>query len=146
MFRGSSQAKIDDKGRLKVPTDFRRLLEETYGSDLFITSVDGDRALVYPLPVWEEIEQKLQAAPSTHRPKQRYLKRVSFYGSQVRLDGQGRIVVPPILRNTAEIVGEVVVSGHLDHLEIWNRQNLEQSLDDEPFDDDDFEALSELGI
>ena len=146
MFRGSSQAKIDDKGRLKVPTDFRRLLEETYGSDLFITSVDGDRALVYPLPVWEEIEQKLQAVPSTNRSKQRYLKRVSYYGSQVRLDGQGRIVVPPILRNTADIVGEVVVSGHLDHLEIWNRQNLEQSLDDEPFDDDDFEALSDLGI
>src|SRR5436309_2807527 len=59
MFRGSAPAKIDDKGRLKIPTDFRRYLEERYGLDLFVTSVQGDSALLYPLPVWEEIEAHL---------------------------------------------------------------------------------------
>ena len=52
MFRGSAPAKIDEKGRLKIPTDFRRVIEERYGPDLFVTSVMGDAALLYPLPVW----------------------------------------------------------------------------------------------
>lgn len=146
MFRGSSPAKIDDKGRLKVPTDFRRLLEESYGSDVFVTSVNGDSALVYPLPVWEEIEQKLQGVPSSNRAKQRYLARVNYFGSQLRLDSQGRVVVPPILREAADVVGEVVISGRLDHLEVWNREKFEQTLLSEPFDGDDFDSLAEFGI
>jgi len=60
MFRGSAPAKIDDKGRLKIPTDFRRAIEERYGPDLFVTSIAGDSALLYPLPVWEEIEDLLK--------------------------------------------------------------------------------------
>lgn len=146
MFRGSAPTKIDDKGRLKVPTTFRRHLEERYGKEVFITSVLGDSVLVYPLSVWEEIEDRLAALPSTNRTKQRYLERVSYFGQQAQLDGQGRVVIPPLLRDSAEMVGEVVVNSRLDHLEIWNHSRLRARFTEEPFSDDDFEYLSEKGI
>lgn len=146
MFRGSAQTKIDDKGRLKIPTEFRRLLEENYGVEVFITSVIGNSATIYPLESWEEIERRLAKVPSSDRAKQRFLERVNYYGQQLRLDAQGRVVIPQILRESAEITGEVVVSGRLDQLEVWNRERFDQKLREEPFSEDDFRALAELGI
>ena len=90
MFRGSALAKIDDKGRLKIPTDFRRTLEYRYGPEVFVTSVQGEGTRRYPLKVWDSIEERLGAMPSTHGVRRRYMERVSCYGSQTRLDGQGR--------------------------------------------------------
>jgi MraZ protein len=146
MFRGSAPAKIDEKGRLKVPTDFRRVVEERYGLELFVTSIRGESALLYPLPVWEEIESRLAAMPSTDRTKARFLERASYYGQQVRLDGQGRIVIPQILRDSAGMNGEVVVSAQLDHLVVWNRERFEKRLEEQPFTEEDFQVLSERGI
>ena len=132
MFRGSTVATIDDKGRLKVPTDFRRALEERFGADFFITSVAGDHALVYPLPVWEEIESRLAALPATDRVKERYLERVSYYGQQSR--------------SSATMSGEVVISARIDRLVVWNRERFEKRLAEHPFTDEDFGLLSERGI
>lgn len=146
MFRGSTIATIDDKGRLKVPTDFRRFLEERYGREFFVTSVRGDRAIVYPLQVFEEIERKLATLPATDPTRQRFLERVNFYGAQVALDGQGRLLVPTIVREKTAMAGEVVVTAQIDRLEIWNRERLERKLDAEPFTDDDFAALAARGI
>ncbi len=146
MFRGSAPAKIDDKGRLKVPTEFRRLLEEQHGREVFITSVRGDSALLYPMSAWEGIEARLAQVPSSDRAKQRYLERVNYFGQQLRLDAQGRVVIPQILRERAEMVGEVVVSGRLEYLEIWNRERFDQRLLEEPFSDDDFGALAQYDI
>ena len=146
MFRGSAPTKIDDKGRLKIPTPFRTAIEDRWGSEVFATSILGDSALIYPLPVWEEIEDRLSTMPSTHRSKMRFLERVNYFGQQARLDSQGRIVVPQILRESAQIVGEVVVSAQLDHLVVWNRERFEERLVQEPFTEDDFRALSDLNI
>jgi MraZ protein len=146
ILRGSTVATIDDKGRLKVPTDFRRLLEERYGADFFVTSVAGDKALIYPLPVWEDIEAKLAALPATDPVRQRFLERVSYFGAQLRLDTQGRLLMPAILRERAAMAGEVVVSALIDHLEVWNRERFEKRLAEHPFTDDDFRALAERGI
>lgn len=146
MFRGSAPAKIDDKGRLKIPTDFRRSIEERYGPDLFVTSVLGDSALIYPLQVWEEIEARLAAMPSTDRTKTRFLERVSYYGQQVRFDVQGRILIPQLLRERADMNGDVVVSGQLDHLVVWNHERFLARLDEQPFTEEDFRALTERGI
>ena len=146
MFRGSAPAKIDEKGRLKIPTELRRRFQDQYGSEVFITSIVGDSVMVYPLSVWEDLEARLAALPSTNRVKRRFLERVNYFGQQTRLDKQGRVVIPPILRQSAEMVGEVVVNGRLDHLEVWNRTRLESRFSQEPFSDDDFEYLSEKGI
>ena len=146
MFRGSAPAKIDDKGRLKVPTGFRGSLEERYGREVFITSVIGDSVLVYPLVEWEVIEEKLAALPSTDRTKRHYLQRVSFFGQQGQLDSQGRVVVPQLLRESAGMSGEVIVSGRLDHLEVWNRERLQKRFAEQPFTEEDFAYLAERGI
>lgn len=146
MFRGSSPAKIDDKGRLKIPTDFRRFLEERYGPDLFVTSVIGDSALLYPLQVWEEVEARLSAVPSSDPVKKRYLERVNYYGQQAQLDVQGRLLIPQILRESAGMNGDVVVTGQLDHLVVWNRDRFVSRLDEQPFTEDDYRALSSYGI
>ena len=146
MFRGSAPTKIDDKGRLKIPTEFRRLLDERWGGDLFVTSIEGDSAFLYPLAVWEEVEQRLLSMPSTNSVRRRFLERVSYFGQPVSLDAQGRLVVPQILRDAAGMEGEVVVSGRLDHLVVWNRERFEKRLGDEPFTEEDFGVLSEFGI
>lgn len=129
-----------------MPTHFRRVLEDRWGAELFVTSILGDSGLLYPLPVWEEIEARLAAMPSTDRTKNRFLERVSYYGQQVKMDSQGRLVVPQILRDSAEITGDVVVSAHIDHLVVWNRERFEARLAEEPFTEEDFHALSERGI
>jgi len=149
MFRGSAPTKIDDKGRLKIPTDFRRVLDERFGQDgqeLFVTSLKGDSALLYPLPVWERIEERLQNVPSTDRAKAKYLARVSYYGQQVKLDVQGRLLIPQILRESAGMNGDVVVTGELDHLVVWNHERFRKLLEEEPLTDDDFRALTQYGI
>lgn len=146
MFRGSATATIDDKGRLKVPTDFRRLLEERWGAEVFVTSVLGDSALVYPLPVWEEIEARLAAMPSTDRVKERFLERVSYYGQQLHLDGQGRLLMPAIMRESAAMAGEVVVIARIDHLVVWNRERFERRLVEQPFTEEDFQTLAGRGV
>jgi MraZ protein len=146
MFRGSSPAKIDDKGRLKIPTDFRRVIEERYGPELFVTSIEGDCAWLYPLPVWEELEGRLAGMPATDRVKARFLERVSYFGQQSRLDVQGRLLIPQILRESAGMNGDVVVSAHLDHLVVWNRERFAKRLEQQPFTDEDFQTLSERGI
>jgi len=146
MFRGSATAKIDERGRLKVPTDFRRILEDRYGPDVFVTSFQGKSTLLFPLSVWEGIEQRLAKLPSTHQLKRRFVARVSYYGQQARLDSQARIVIPPILRESAEMSGEVLVFGSIDHLEIWNRKRFESRLEREPREEDEFDVLSEDGV
>jgi MraZ protein len=147
MFRGSSPAKIDDKGRLKIPTDFRRVLEDRHGSpDLYVTSVVGDSALIYPLPVWEDVEARLAQMPSTNPVRMRYLERLSYFGQQTQLDVQGRILIPQLLRESAGMSGDVVVMGQLDHLVVWNHDRFLARLNDQPFTEDDYRALSALGI
>jgi len=146
MFRGSAPATVDDKGRLKIPTDFRRLLEERWGSEVFITSVQADAVFVYPLPVWEEREQRLLAMPSTDRARERYLERVNYFGAQAKVDPQGRVLVPQRLRDRAAMSGEVVVMGKLDHLVVWNHERFASRLESDPIGEDDFARLAEKGF
>ncbi len=146
MLRGNSPAKIDDKGRLKVPNGFRAYLEKEYGRELFVTSLHGDSVRIYPMPVWAGIERKLGQIPSAHPSRQKYLDRVNFYGQNSELDGQGRVLIPQRLRDAAHMIGEVDVFGQFDFLEVWNHERFLAKLQREPFTDDDARALSDLGL
>lgn len=129
-----------------MPTGFRRVLLERYGPELFITSVLGTSAIVYPLPVWEAIEGRLAAMPDTDRVKQRYLERVNYFGHEASMDAQGRVLIPQLLRDSAAMEGEVVVSGRIAHLEVWNHERFTARMEEEPFTEEDFRALAERGI
>ena len=147
MLRGNHPARVDDKGRIKVPNGFRTLIESQYGAELFVTSVTGEFVRLYPMAVWLEIERKLAGVPSTNPSKLRFLDRVNFFGQVVAMDKQGRVVLPQILRETAAMAGDVSVLGLQNHLAVWNLRRLQERLfKKEPFTEDDGRALSEFGI
>ena len=146
MFRGNAPARIDDKGRLKVPNTFRGLLESKYGRELFLTSLSGEYVRVYPMPVWLEIEQKLGEMPSTHPSRLRYLDRVNYFGQAAELDAQGRVIIPVRLRDAATMAGDVDVVGQYNCLDVWNHDRFLTKLQRDPYTDDDARALSEFGI
>ena len=146
MLRGNHPARIDDKGRLKVPAAFLSSLVET-GRDFFVTSVSGEFVRIYPLAAWSEIEKRLAAMPQSDPARQRFVERVNYFGQVATIDAQGRIVIPPMLRASASMAGEVAVLGLQNHVAVWNRKRLEERLfETAPFTDDDARKLAEYGI
>ena len=146
MLRGSTSARIDDKGRLKVPNTFRRLVEQKHGREVFLTSLSGEYVRIYPMPVWIELEERLAAMPSTHPAKLRFLDRVNYYGADGELDSQGRVIIPARLREAASMNGDVDVLGQVNYLDVWNHDRFVAKMQRDPFTDDDARALSEFGI
>ena len=145
-LRGTSPAKIDDKGRLKVPNGFRALIQQTHGRDVYVTSLTGDNVRIYPMPVWHQIERKLAGMPSIHPSRLKFLDRVNYFGQATELDGQGRVVIHARLREAAGMNGEVDVFGQYNTLDVWNHERFIAKLQREPFTDDDARGLSEFGI
>lgn len=146
MLRGNNPATIDDKGRLKIPAVFRAEIESTWGSDFYVTSLTGDSVLIYPLPVWHEIEQKLAKLPTLNPTKKKFLDRTNFYGQVAAMDKSGRILIPTLLRESAQMEGEVDVLGYLTNLEVWNHERFVSNLKEKNFTDADNETLGQLGI
>ena len=146
MLRGNYNARMDDKGRLKIPTHFRRKIEEKYGSELYVTSLTGDNVLIYPLKEWEIIEQKVALLPTNEIARRIYLTATSFYGQESEIDYQGRILIHPLLRQKAEIYGDVSVLGDLNSLKVWNQERIEQFLVQNPFSAEHESMLARLGI
>jgi MraZ protein len=146
VLRGNSPARIDDKGRLKVPNQFRALIHKDHGAELFVTSLSGQSVRIYPMPVWLELERRLSAMPSTHPSRQKFLDRVNFYGLASELDPQGRVLIQPRLRDSALMSGEVDVLGQHTFLEVWNHERFAARLLTEPFTDEDARALAAFGI
>ena len=146
MLRGNYPATVDSKGRLKIPTAFKAYLDETYGQDYYLTSLDGQFVRIYPFPVWREIEEKLAALPSMNKAKKKFLDRTNYYGQTARADAQGRVLIPSMLRESAAMHGEVAVLGYLNYLDVWNKERFSEHLEGEPFTEDDLKGLSDLGI
>ena len=148
MLRGSYSARIDDKGRLKIPNAFKALVEDQHGAaGLYVTSLTGDSVRIYPMPVWLAVEQRLAKMPSSHPARAKFLDRVNYFGQVVALDKQGRVLLPQLLRESAAMSGEVSVLGLQNHLAVWNQKRLHERLfKQQPITDDDGKALSEFGI
>ena len=146
MFRGNHPTRVDEKGRLKVPAEFKRLIDEKYGTQFYITSLDGKVAQVYPFEEWERIEQKLAGLSNFNPTKKKFLDRTNYYGQQVEIDGQGRVLIPALLRETARIQGEVAVVGNLTYLEVQSIEAYKKDIEENPFTQDDEKTLDELGI
>lgn len=148
MFRGNNTATVDDKGRLKIPTAFKDILDEKYGHDFFVTSLDGNTVRVYPLPEWIKVEEQLAPVPGekeTNKAKREVLDRTNFWGQTARADPQGRVLIPVLLREKSGIQGEVAVVGKVQFLEVSNldvaREPMTQPLSEEARD-----TMDGLGI
>jgi MraZ protein len=144
-LRGNYPAKVDEKGRLKIPSLFLEGLKE-YGSQFYITSPTGESARIYPMKVWMGIEAKLAGVSSQNRAKRKFLMRTSYYGQTVELDAQGRVLVPAVLREAAQTKGDVDVFGNLDYLEVMNHTRVLDELKNSPYTEEDYKALEDLGV
>ncbi len=145
MLRGNYPATVDDKGRLKIPSVFLESLKKS-GKRFFVTSENGESARVYPMKFWEGIEQKLSKISTHNRSKQRFLDRANYYGQVVEIDGQGRILIPGVLREAAQMKGDVDVLGELNYLVVWNHTRFAENLNRNPLTEEDFKTLDVLGI
>ena len=146
MFRGNHPTRVDEKGRLKLPAEFKRHIEEKYGNKFHITSKDGKTAEVHPIEEWEKIEQKLALMPNSNPSKKKFLDLVSYYGQMAEMDTQGRVLVPQILRESAKVIGDVVVFGKLTYLEVTNLDAFRQNMEANPLTESDAEALARFGL
>ncbi len=146
MFRGNHPTRVDEKGRLKVPAEFKRVIDEKYSTQFYITSVDGKIGEIYPFEEWERIEQKLAGLSNYNPTKKKFLDRVNYWGQQVEMDGQGRLLIPQLLRDAAGIKGEVAVTGNLNRLLVRNLEAYRKEIAEQAFTSDDEKTLDELGI
>lgn len=146
MFRGNHPTRVDEKGRLKLPAEFKRRVDEQYSAQFFITSKDGKVAEIYPMAEWEKIEQKLALIPNMNPAKKKFLDRVNYYGQAVEMDAQGRVLLPQILRESAQTVGDVVVFGMQTYLEVANHESFRQSMEQNPMTEDDAQVLADFGL
>ena len=144
MFRGSHITRVDEKGRLKMPAEFKRQIDEEYGGQFYITSRDGKVGEIHPMREREQFETKLAAVPSFNPAKQKLLKWINYFGQTAEMDGQGRVLLPQLLREKAKLMAEVVVSGNEGFLKVENHQDYEQGL--EPMTMEDQIELSKVGI
>src|ERR1700680_4912892 len=117
MFRGNHPTRVDEKGRLKVPAEFKRA-----------------------------IEKKLAGLSNFNPTKKKFLDRTNYYGQQVEIDGQGRLLLPQLLRESGQIKGEVAVLGNLTYLVVRNLELFKREIEEEKFTPEDEKTLDELGI
>jgi len=146
MFRGNHTARVDEKGRLKLPAEFKRRVDETYGPQFYITSKDGKRAEIYPIREWEKVEAKLEQIPSLNPARKKFLDVTNYYGQMAELDAAGRLLLPQILRESAKVTAEVVVLGAQTYLEVVNHDDFKAKLDAEPLSEADLTTLADLGL
>ena len=129
-----------------MPSAFRAVIQQDHGRELFVTSLTGDSVRIYPMPVWLELEGRLAQMPSTHPSRMKFLDRVNFYGQVAELDPQGRVLIHPRLRDSAQMNGEVDVLGQQSFVEVWNHERFLARLKGEPFTDADAKAMADFGI
>ena len=145
MFRGNHPAKVDEKGRLKLPAAFKQLVDAANVKQFYVTSTDGKSAQIWPLPEWENREDQLAEASEMDESVRKYLSLTSYYGQQVELDNQGRVLVPQILRSSAGLDDkEAVVIGMRTYLEIHNREEFERNLVQNTLTAEDRSRMAEI--
>jgi MraZ protein len=142
---GNYTAKVDKSGRIKLPEKFRAAIEEEYGKDVFITSLTDEAVQIYPIGVWLGLTGVAQEGALHLRPDiRRFLLRVNRKGTRHEIDSKGRVLLTAKLRESARLQDEVEVIGLNNHLEVWNREMLDQKLEAKPLTDEDFENIAEL--
>jgi MraZ protein len=141
MFRGNCPTRLDEKGRLKVPADFKREIDRSYDGQFYITSFNGTVIKLYPLKEWELFEEKIKSQSTSHQRLEKFLDVTSYYGQVVEMDTQGRLTIAEWLRNKFGLKGEVAVVGKLDHLEIRIMEDFGKAVEANPLTPEDMDEL-----
>ncbi len=128
MFRGLTAIQIDVKGRLSIPSRYRSALLES-GVETVVVTIDTEQPclLLYPTPRWLEIEEKLEQLSSFHPASRRIQRLLIGHATDVELDKQGRILLPPLLRDYARLDKTAMLVGQGKKFEIWNDAQWQES-------------------
>lgn len=143
-FRGSYEAKIDDRGRIKIPAKFLSVFDSGYGREVYITSLEGDHVMLYPMKVWERMESQIENAGILDPDVDAYVNRLSYWGTEGELDSKGRLLVPPNLRKESQLDELVRVLGKANHIVIWNEEDFKLKELGEPFSNEQLQKVSRI--
>jgi MraZ protein len=137
-FRGSQKAKIDERGRIKIPSKFLSVFQDVYKNNkVYITSLNGDRVYLYPFKEWEQIENPISQKKVRGQFLDDFIRLTSFWGDDCDIDQRGRVLIQNELRQEACLDGQVLFVGKFDHIEIWNRDTLVTKYKNEKVNDRD---------
>jgi len=126
-----NSVKVDQKGRLKIPATLLTTLNQ-HGTEFYVTSENGDSVRIYPMPVWNQVEKRLRRLSSRDRNNERLLALAKYFGSAVTVDKHGRLLIPMVLRRSAQMRGVVDVLDYLPYLEVWNHARFLKKLRSSP--------------
>ena len=135
--------KVDPKGRLKIPATLLSVFKGP-GTEFYVTSEDGNSVRIYPMRVWNEVQAQLERLCLHNASTQKLLARVKYFGRAVTMDKQGRVLIPIVLRNSAQMKGAVDVLDYVNHLEVWNHARLMKNLRSCPITPQDEKMLNEV--
>jgi MraZ protein len=139
----SNSARVDQKGRLKIPVTLLPMLKGS-GTELYVTSEDGYSVRIYPMQVWNQVEERLERLCSHNRNNQKLLVRAKYFGRVVTMDKQGRVLIPIVLRSSAQMKGAVDIFDYLNYLEVWNHAQFLKDLKSSPITAQDEKTLNKL--
>ena len=126
MFRGATKVTLDAKGRMVLPTRHRERLQER-GDMRLVVTIDRDLCLlIYPLTDWEEIQRKLMRLPTLNEHARRLQRLMVGYATDVELDGHGRLLLPPTLREFAHLDRNAMLIGQGNRFELWDEARWEE--------------------
>lgn len=143
-FRGSYDVKIDDRGRIKIPAKFLSVFESCYSNDVFLTSIEGDHVILFPITIWEKMESQIESLGILDPDVDAYVNRLNYWGTETEMDSKGRILVPPDLRKSSRLDDNVRVLGKANHLVIWNEDIFKSKQLGEPFGKEQLHRVSRI--
>jgi MraZ protein len=145
-FRGRSAVRLDAKGRLRVPTKFREVLQHNYTDSLVVSQL-GECLVAYPPEKWDEIEAKALHLSQVKPEHRSFLRRFISGAEKCDFDTQGRILIPPLLREDAHMDQEVILAGMLVNFEIWDKAAWSQQLErDKQNEKEIMDVIADTGL
>ena len=148
-FCGSPRAKLDERGRLKMPAEFKAFIERKYGKDFnefYITSREGLDAEIYPLPEWQQLWGKVMKIPPSNTARQDLVARYTLYGAKAEMDPQGRVLLPEELRGAGLVNEDVSVMGEKNLLRVTALSRLKEKVQGKPMPPQNMDALAGFGL
>jgi len=148
-FCGSPRAKLDERGRLKMPAEFKAFIERKYGEDFnefYITSREGLDAEIYPLPEWQKLWSKVMKMPPSHPARRDLVARYTLYGAKAEMDPQGRLLLPEELRSAGMVNEDVSVMGEDNMLRMTVLSRLKEKVEGKPMVAENMDALAGFGL
>ncbi len=148
-FSGSPKAKLDERGRLKMPAEFKSFIEKKYGKDFnafYITSREGKDAELYPMPEWQQYQARIFKMPKGLPLRKKLMASNALYGERADMDPQGRLLMPEELRKEGMVNMDVKVSGEGALLRVKSLTGLRESVRNNPYTAQDDEAATEYDV